>query len=73
MEKLSIWYWDDLGMPQGCPRDASPATEAGQNARIWAKIKELGPIHVHMVPFELISNQNESYRVWEVSGMPPGL
>ena len=73
MEKLPIWYWDDPGMPLGCPWDASPATETGKNARIWTKIEELGAIQVHMAPFELIFNQNESYRVWEASGMPPGL
>ena len=42
MEKFSIWYWDDPGMPLGCPWDASPATETGKNARIWTKIKDFG-------------------------------
>ena len=38
-----------------------------------SKIKEFDPIQVHMAPFELIFNQNGSYRVWETSVMPPGL
>ena len=44
-----------------------------QKCRIFytVKIKEFDPNQVHMAPFELIFNQNESYRVWEASGMPP--
>ena len=33
----------------------------------------LSPIQVHMAPFEVSFSQNGSYRVWEASGMPPGL
>ena len=30
------------------------------------------PNQVRMAPFGLILSQNESYRVWKASGMPPG-
>ena len=44
-----------------------------KNDSFWTKIKEFGPNQVHMAPFEVILKQNGSYRVWEASGMPPGL
>ena len=44
-----------------------------KNARIWTKVMKYGPNQVHMAPFEVILKQNGSYRVWEASGMPPGL
>ena len=44
-----------------------------KNASFWTKIMKSGPNQVHMAPFEVILKQNGSYRVWEASGMPPGL
>ena len=44
-----------------------------ENVRICTKIMEFDTIQVHMAPFEVILKQNVSYRVWEASGMPPGL
>ena len=31
------------------------------------------PSQVHMAPFKSIVNQTGSHKVWETSGMPPGL
>ena len=46
------------------------SVKSGQN---HAKINELAPNQVRMAPFEVILKQNGLYRVWEASGMPPGL
>ena len=61
--------WDASGMPLGC----LPGHRDRQECQNLDKIMESGPNQVHVAAFELIFNQNESHRVWEGSGMPPGL